>query len=74
MTRVMATEYVIRSRKERVWLMEYPSSHSLHKLRWCWTLEWDHATRYQTEELAEAKAKEFDLKDFSIESRKVSNL
>lgn len=61
-------EYVIRHTKSRVWLLEYGSDHNLAKLKWAWTLEWNRATRYPTEEAAMAQATAFDLKDFTVES------
>ncbi len=63
-------EHTIRNTKSRLWLLEYPPGHSLHKLKWTWTLEWTNANRYPTKEAAEARAKELGITDWTAEPTK----
>jgi hypothetical protein len=61
-------EYTIRNTKSRLWLMEYPIGHNLHRLKYTWTLEWTKANRYLSEEAAIARARELGVEHFIPES------
>lgn len=44
--------YVQHSKAYGHYLMFYPPGHSLHNLKYAWTLEWEKRERFQTEEAA----------------------
>lgn len=54
-------EHVIRNRKERVWLVEYPPGHAYAILKYAWTLEWANATCYPNKEAAEKRIAELEV-------------